>query len=125
MLTEVFVKSTDTHQCHHAIFCHEYQSKNFIPYSQSLRFNKICSKNQFFDKKCNDIEVWLLNRGYNEKSVRQQILKTRKYRRTELLYSQREEIHKSKLVFYITYYSIFSKLKNILWNIHLLLTRNR
>ena len=36
--------------------------------------------------------VWLKSRGY--KLVRQQILKARKYRRTELLLRQREEGHK-------------------------------
>ena len=72
----------------------------------TLGFNRIYSKNQFFDKRCSDLEVWLKHRSYNEKLVRQQILKTRKYRRTELLYSQREEVHKNKLVFNITYYLI-------------------
>ena len=67
---------------------------------------------------------WLKNRGYNEKLVRQQILKTQKYKRTELLHSQRE-VNKNKLVFNITYYPIFSKLKNILSKIHLLLTPDR
>ena len=78
----------------------------------------MCSENQFFDERCNDLEVWLKNRGYNEKLVRQQILKTQKYKRTELLRSQRE-VNKNKLVFNITYYPIFSKLKNILFKIHL------
>ena len=58
--------------------------------------------------------------------MRQQILKAQKYRRTELLHSQREEVHKNKFVFNITYYPIFSKLKkNILSKIHLLLTPDR
>ena len=65
------------------------------------------------------------NRGYNEKLVRQQILKARKYKRAELLHSQREEVHKNKLVFNITYCPIFSKLKNILSKIRLLLTPDR
>ena len=125
MLTDVFVKSTDTHQYLHATSCHVYHPKKSIPYSQALRFNRIWSENQFFDKRCNDLEVWLKNRGYNEKLVRKQSLKARKYRRTELLQSQREEVHKNKLVFNITYYPIFSKLKNILFKIHLLLTPDR
>ena len=41
------------------------------------------------------------------------------------MHSQREEVHKNKLVFNITYYPIFSKLKNILSKIHLLLTSDR
>ena len=125
LLTDVFVKSTDTHQYLHATSCHAYHSKKSIPYSQALRVNRICSKNQFFDNRCNDLEVWLKNRGYNEKLVRQQILKAQKYKRTELLHNQRGEVHKNKLVFNIIYYPIFSKLKNILSKVHLLLTPDR
>ena len=108
LITDAFVKSTDTYQYLHATSCHVYHSKKSIPYSQALRFNRICSEDQFFDKRCNDLEVWLKNRGYNEKLVRQQILKARKYRRTELLHSQREEVHINKLVLNITYFPIFS-----------------
>ena len=125
LLTDIFVKSTDTHQYLHATSCHVYHSKKSIPYSQALRFNRICSKNQFFYKKCNDLEIWLKIRGYNEKLVRQKILKARKYKRTELLQSQRDEVHKHKLVFNITYYLIFSKLKNISSKIYYLLTPDR
>ena len=71
LLTDVFVKSTDTDQYHHITSCHVYHSKQSIPYSQALRFDRICSENQFFDKRCNDLEVWLKNRGSNEKLVRQ------------------------------------------------------
>ena len=57
--------------------------------------------------------------------MKQQTLKARKFKRTELLHSQREEVHKNTLVFNITYCPIFSKLKNILSKIHLLLTPDR
>ena len=52
-------------------------------------------------------------------------MKGRKYKRTELFRCQIEEVHKHRLVFNITYYPIFSKLKNILSKIHLLLTPDR
>ena len=110
LLTDVFGKFTDTHQYLHATFFHVNYSKKSIPYSQAQRFNRICSENE----KC-----------YNEKLLRQQILKARKYRRAELLHSQREEGHINKLVFNITYFPFFSKLKNILFKIHLLLTPDR
>ena len=70
LITDAFVKSTDTHQYLHATSCHVYHSKKSIPYIQALRFNRICSVNHFFDKRCNDLEVWLKNHGYNEKLVR-------------------------------------------------------
>ena len=110
-LTDVFVKSTDTHQYLHATSYHVYHSKKSIPYSQTLRFNRICSDNQLFDKRCNEPWLqWEVGETTN--------LEARKYRRTELLHSQREEFHKNKLVFNITYYPIFSKRKNILSKIH-------
>ena len=74
--------------------CNVYHLKTSIPCRQILRFNRICSKNQFFDKTCNALEVWLKSCGYNKKLVRQQILKARKCRRTERLYRQRAEVHK-------------------------------
>ena len=54
--------------------------------------------------------------------MRQQILKARKYDRTEFLHSHREEAHKNKLVFNITYYPNFLKL---LPKIHLFLPSER
>ena len=57
--------------------------------------------------------------------MRKQILKARKYRRTEFLQSQGEEVYKNKLVFNITCSPIFSQLKNILSKIHLFLTPDR
>ena len=54
------------------------------------------------------------HRRHSEKLVRQKIKKTRKYRSTELLYSQREEVNSNKLMLNVTYYPNFSKLKNIL-----------
>ena len=57
--------------------------------------------------------------------MRQQITRARKYRKTEHFYSQREEVHKNKLVVNITFYHIFCKLKNILSRIHLLFSSDR
>ena len=39
----------------------------------------------FFDNRCNQLECWLKDRGYNEKVVRQQILKARKFTTKDLL----------------------------------------
>ena len=41
------------------------------------------------------------------------------------MHGQREQVHKNNLVFNITYYPTFSKLKNISFKIHLLLTPDR
>ena len=35
-----------------------------ILYSQALRLNRICSDPISFDRRCNDLEKWLTERGY-------------------------------------------------------------
>ena len=69
-----YKKPTDMHQYLHASSCHVYHSKRSIPYSQALRLNRICSENSFYNKSCNELQVWLRERGCSDKLVRQQIL---------------------------------------------------
>ena len=119
METNYLQTTTDTHQYLEFSSCHVYHSKKSIPYSQALRFNRICSENRFFDERCNQLECWLKDRGYNEKVVRQQILKARKFSRKDLLHPDSKTKGRNKLVFNFTAYS---KLNHISSNINLLLT---
>ena len=125
LVTDLFIKPTDTHQYLHASSCHVFYSKKSIPYSQALRLNRICSENSFYDKRCNELEVWLRERGYSDKLVRQQILKARKLKRADLLNQSKERTDSKKFVFNITYHPTFSHLKDILSKIHLLLTPDK
>ena len=62
LLTDLYIKPTDTHQYLEFSSCHVYHSKKSIPYSQALRFNRICSENRFFGR-CTQIECWLKDIG--------------------------------------------------------------
>ena len=121
LLTDLYIKPADTHQYLEFSSCHVYQSRKSIPYSKALRFNRICSENRFFDNRCNQIECWLKDRGYNGKVVRQQILKARKFTREDLLNQDPKTKGRNKLANF-TYHPDYSKLKHILSNINLLLT---
>ena len=99
--------------------------KKSIPYSQALRFNRICSENVYFDKRCNELEVWLKSRGYSDKMVRSQILKARKFSRKELLEKEQPKNNNNKVVLNVTYHPSFSNLKHTLRDIHLLLTPDK
>ena len=122
LITDLYVKPTDTHQYLDASSCHVYHSKRSIPYSQALRLNRICSDGSFLDKRCNDLESWLKVRGYKDKMVRGQILKARHFNRNELLDRPPKDNGDRKLVLNITYHPAFARIKDTLSKINLLLT---
>ena len=68
------------------------------------------------------LEVWLRERGYSDKLVRQQILKARTHKRKDLLNNMKDKRNDYQLVFNITYHSNFSKLKDTMSFLHLLFT---
>ena len=83
--TDLHVKPTDSHQYLLSCSCHPFYCKKGIPYSQALRLNRVYSNNKFFDKRCNDLEKYLLDRGYSERMVRKEILRARAIPRNTLL----------------------------------------
>ena len=59
LVTDLYLKPTDTDQHLHTSSCYAFNFKKSLPYSQALSLDRICSKNYFFDKRCNDLEMWL------------------------------------------------------------------
>ena len=70
---DLFVKPTDTHEFLDPNSCHPYLCKKCIPYSQTLKLNRISSDNSNFGKRCNELENWLSEKSYSEKMVRKQV----------------------------------------------------
>ena len=120
LVTDLYVKPTDTHQYLDASSCLVFHSKKAIPYSQALRLNRICSEPAFFDQRCDQLALWLKKRGYSDKLVRQEILKARKPKRDDLLFREQEDKKSrgGKLVFNLTYHPALSRIKNILRDIY-------
>ena len=83
IITDLYVKPTDTHRYLDSSSCHPYHCKKSIPYSQPLHLNRICSNNALFDQRCNGLEHWLHEWGYSERVVRQEMLKARNIPRNE------------------------------------------
>ena len=83
--TDLFLKPTYTHQFLDPPSSYPYQCKKWIPYSQALGLNGIGSDNANFDKRYNDLEKWLMERSYNKKMIRKQILRFREHSRNDLL----------------------------------------
>ena len=91
-----------------------YHCKEGIPHSQALRLNRICSDNESCDIRCNDLEGWLMGRGYNGKMIRKQILRSRQHSRKDLCKREKAKTSEPKLTFNITYYPVFQNIRNIL-----------
>ena len=110
--TDLYVNPTDSHQYLQFSLCHPFHSKKGIPYSQTLKLNCICSESNSFDKRYNDLERFLLERGHSSKLVGKEILWARKIPRNELLDKEKSQGNDSKLTFNVTYYPEFRHLKN-------------
>ena len=96
-----------------------------IFYSQALQLNRISSNSALFDQRCNELQHWLHERGYNERVVRQEILKARKIPRNELLEKERSQPEENKLTFNIKYYPAFLNIKTILEELQILLAPDK
>ena len=123
--TDLFVKPTGTHQFLDPTSCHPYHSKKGVPYSQGLRLDRICSDNDTFDTLCNELEKSLMERGYNEKIIKKQILSAREYSRNDLLEKDKQQMPEKKLTFNVTYYPAFPNIMKIMEELHILSTPNK
>ena len=112
--TDLYVKPMDSHQYLLSPSCHLFYCKKGIPYSQALRINRICSNNEFFDKRCNDLERHLLERGYSEKMVRKEILRAIAIPRDALLEKVNNLDKQNKITFNTTYHPVFPDVRKIL-----------
>ena len=68
--TDLFCKSTDTHQYLHKKSCHPWHTKKAIPYGQALRFRRICSEDRQCQERAGELAGWLKDRGYEESLVK-------------------------------------------------------
>ena len=119
--TDLYVKPTDSHQYLLSSSCHLFYCKKGTSYSQALRLNRIYSSNEFFDKRCNDLEKYLLERDYSEKMVRKEILRARAIPRDALLEKVKNQEKQNKITFNITYHPVFRLVRKILEKLHMIL----
>ena len=105
--SDFYVKPTDSHQYLRSFSSHPYHCKREIPYSQALHLNRISSDSNSFDIICNDLEKWLIGRGYSEQKVRKQILRARGFSRDPLLDKENAREERKRITFNLTYYPAF------------------
>ena len=117
IITDLFTKPKDTHQLLYHSSCHPGHTKRGIPYSQALRIRRICSEDQFFDKRVGELRGWLFNRGYKEGEVDQQIDKVLSLDRLELLDRQIKDQSDGRIPSVLMYHPVLNRVYDILRDI--------
>ena len=107
--TDLFTKSTDTHQFLEFSSCHPWHCKKSIPYSQALRLRRICSEEGDFVKRVLELKQWFYDRGYDKKLVDDQILEASKVNRDQALQEKVTATREYRDVFVLTYHPALSK----------------
>ena len=105
--TGLYVKPTDSYQFLLSSSCHSFYCTKVTPYSQALTPSRICSNNKNFEKRCNDLEMYLLERGYSEKMIRKETLPARAIPRDALLKKGNDQKKQNKITFNMTYHPVF------------------
>ena len=86
---------------------------------------RICSDNEKFDQRCNDLEYCLTEKGYTEIMVRSQKLKTSGESRACLLERVNTITSDSKLTFNITYNPEFQNTRSTLQELQIFLVLDK
>ena len=94
--------------------------KENIPCAQALRLRCICSTSAAFENRADDLQKHLVNRGYREKFVRDQIHRAQVLHREELL-APRLGTTSKRLPFVVTYHLGLPNIGGILRKLHPLL----
>ena len=70
--TDLYVKPTDKHQYLTYNSCHPRGCKTSIPYAQAMRLKRICSTQEAFERRAEELTEFLVHRGYQRNMVREQ-----------------------------------------------------
>lgn len=117
----IHTKPTDKHQYLFHTSCHPKGLKQSIPYAQALRLRRICSTSAAFENRAADLQKQLVNRGYKEKFVRDQIHRARVLEREKLLAPRQGNTTSKILPSVVTYHPGLPNIGGILRELHPLL----
>ena len=85
--TDLYTKTTDKHQYLLQSSCHPQpqHTKRAIPFSLALRLRRICSSDETFKQRSNELKSYLNKRGYNLSFLNQEVARVQNITRTQAL----------------------------------------
>ena len=101
--TDLYTKSTDAHNYLHNTSCHPKHCLRNIPYSQMLRIKRICSTEEDFEVRCQEMANNFIKRGYRKADIARAVVKARLKTRDEALAYTRSDKNTNRIPFVITH----------------------
>ena len=101
--TDLYMKPIDHHQYLHFLSSHLKHTNGSIVYSQTLRFNRLCSLDKDFKYHKLNMQEWLIKRGYPE-SVTEKEMKKVHFSKQD----QKSEKVEKGTSFVVTYHSLLN-----------------
>ena len=101
--TDFDTKPTDKHQYLLNTSYHPPHTKRTIPFSLALRLRRICSTDDFFNNRCNELINFLGLRGYSRHFLKKEINRVRTIPRQETLKPQPQNNNSNWTPFIITH----------------------
>ena len=110
--TDLFTKETDRHLYLHKSSNHPWKTKEAIPYGLGLRLKRICSTEESYKTRRNELKTHLTKRGYKNNELEKQLTKADALDRKELLkYNTKKSNDRVPLV--LTYSDALPNVHNI------------
>ena len=111
--TSIYSKPTDRKAYVHSRSYHPRSSKEAIAYGQALRLKRICTDDKDFWEAAKKLRIDLVNRGYNDKKIREDISRAAALDRSTLL-TYKEKESNSRIPLVVTYDERLPGIKKIL-----------
>ena len=111
--TDLFTKPTDKHQHLLSSSCHPQHTNKAIPFSLALRLRLICSTDVKFKLRINELNTYLLARGYNNIFLEEQFVRAANISRTNALQTNPKDSN-DVVPFVVTYNPALPLISNIL-----------
>ena len=102
--TDLYCKPTDKDQYLLYSSSHPIHTKKSIPYSLALQLRRICSKEDSFNIRATELELYLTKRGYKNRFVKSQIARAKLIPRNGALNEHNHDTPKpTRVPFIVTY----------------------
>ena len=118
LTTDLYCKSTDKHQYLYHTRCHPKHTKTSLPYCLALRLCRICSSENLFQQRTNEMLHHLIQRGYKKRSIHDAIKKASLVTREEALADKTKSKSLQRVPFVVTYNPMLPNIPKILHEAH-------